>query len=87
MLSFSQEMEKEGHGGFHRRFYGPCLAVAYITSTHLPWPKLSPMATSNYKGGWKNSLCAQKEREMGLVNNKPVFVTRAPLGTKNHRTS
>lgn len=48
-------------------------------ASHLPWPELSPMATPNYKGGWENSLCAQKQREMGLVNNKPVLVTSVHL--------
>lgn len=49
--------------------------MADVTSAHLPLPELSHTDTSNCKGGCRNSLCAQEEREMGLTNIKPAFVT------------
>lgn len=60
-------------GGF-RGVHGSGLAMAYITSIHLPWPEFSPMDTPNTREAGKSVYVPERE-ENGFGEQQASFVT------------
>lgn len=62
-------LDQEREKGKGRRIHGRFPGQAWQWPHHIHAPflaRIPPRATPNYKGAWRNSLCAQEEKATGL---------------------